>query len=552
MQHRSRVSHTPVLGAAPRAALGAQTRFVSLLAIAAAACSSEYPIGNLSEQSLPVESLPGTPNENPTGSSDSQLDPLLAPPDVTLQGRSQWPQNPVGVGDVDGDGYGDFAVTGFDDATQIAYVHLRYGGPAPVAPEDQLALAESGARLAFEESSPAIESIGAAGDVNGDGFADLLVTAMVCEPLLASGGAYLLYGGGERLEGVVRIGDVAAHLTLPVERVGDESCGTLTNAPLGLGDIDGDGLGDFMLVHYRSPGYDPDQGVVPTTSKGYLFYGREAAIASGTTWFDADATIAADQFFRPSPLGDVNADGRADVALGAELGSYYWVPGSARRLSGELDAGASFAPLACSDEYCSVPPVARAGDVDGDGIDDVLAYETYNPEQRAHLFYGAPGLLDDGVLDFQNAAASFIDDLAQPREYLLTPAGDRDGDGDADLLSLFFSDAALVHTDVAFISGSSTRLGGPQTLPIQAAMATRPGGLPFALAIEQQNYTLTQDRVVFSASDAGDLNGDGADDLLTASMHLIGTDEGGSSFDSPQIHIHYGIPSGASAASTVR
>lgn len=47
------------------------------------------------------------------------------------------------------------------------------------------------------------------------------------------------------------------------------------------------------------------------------------------------------------------------------------------------------------------------------------------------------------------------------------PAGDRDGDGDADLLSLFYSDTAILYSDVAFVSGSSTRLGGPQPLPIR-------------------------------------------------------------------------------------
>jgi hypothetical protein len=173
----------------------------------------------------------------------------------------------------------------------------------------------------------------------------------------------------------------------------------------------------------------------------------------------------------------------------------------------------------------------------------VLAYETY---QRAHLFYGAPGLLDGGVLDVQSAAARFIDDLATPRERLLAPAGDRDGDGNADLLSLFYSDAQIVHTDVAFVSGSSTRLDGAQTLPIQEAIAARPGGLPFEVVIEHQNHTFESNRVAFSASNAGDLDGDGADDLITTSMFLIRADEAGLSFDSPQIHIHYGTPGGTS------
>jgi hypothetical protein len=545
MQDRFRVSRAPALIVRGVVRRGPHPSFALLLALGAAACSSEYPIGGLSEQSLPIGWAPG---DNQTGSADSQLEALLSPADVTLAGGAEILQNPAGVGDVDGDGYGDFAVTGFDEATFIAYVHLRYGGPEPVDAEGQFALAESGARLAFEENSPGIESISAAGDVNGDGFADLLVTAMVCESLFPSGGAYLLYGGSDRLEGVVRIGDVSAHLKLPIERVGRENCGTPSHAPLGLGDIDGDGLGDFMLVHYRSDYTDAAQ-IDPTHTMGYVFYGREEPLTSDMTWFDADATISAEQFFMPVPLGDVTADGRADFALGSELAGYYWVPGATQRLTGDMDAGAAFATLGCADEDCSVPPVARAGDVDGDGIDDVLAYETW---QRAHLFYGTPGLLDDGVLDFQNAAASFIDELALPRELLLTPAGDRDGDGKGDLLSLFYSDAEGVHTDVAFVSGSSARLDGAQTLPIQAAIASRPGGLPFELVIEEQNQTFQQDRVVFSATDAGDINGDGADDLLTTSMHMAGANASARRFDFPQIHIHYGIPGRSASAAPIR
>jgi len=531
MQHRIRALRAPAL--------------TSLLALGVSACSSEYPVGNLGGQSQPVELAPGT---GPAGSADFQLDPLLSPADVSLEGRAGNGVNPAGVGDIDGDGYADFAVTGFDEALLIAYVHLRYGGPAPLEPEDQFALAESGARLALRENSAPIQSIGRAGDVNGDGFADLLVTTVVCDNLMPDGGAYLVYGGPDRLEGTMRIGDVAAHLKLPVEGVGLEGCGTLTNAPLGLGDIDADGFDDFMLIHYRSPDYaDPAQIDDPVRTYGHLFYGREEALTSDVTWFDADATITAeaDSSFEPRPLGDVTGDGRADFALGVQLSSYYWVPGSAERLSGEVAASAAFATLHCADEDCVAPPVAAAGDVDGDGIDDLLAYETFT---RAHLFYGAPGLLDGGVIDFEAAAASFSDDLASPTERLLAPAGDRDGDGDTDLLSLFYSDADFLRSDVAFVSGAGTRLAGAQPLPIQDAIAARPGGLPFSLVIEHQNHTFEQDRIVFSATDAGDLNGDGADDLLTTSMYLLGADETGRSFGAPQTHIHYGTPGGGAPA----
>jgi hypothetical protein len=552
MQDQARVSLNQTVVRRPVTLHVVSPCLVSLLALAASACASDYPVGNLAEQSQLVGLVPEAQDQRPTGSADNQLDPLLSPADVTLAARGGIQVKPTGVGDVDGDGYGDFAVTGFDDSLLIAYVHLRYGGPAPIEPEDQFALAESGARLAFEESSPRIESIGPVGDVNGDGFADLIVTATVCDDLLPGGGAYLLYGGPDRLNGATRIGDVATHLKLPFVREGQESCGTLTNAPFGLGDIDADGLSDFVLVSYQSPDYsDPAQLDAPTVTNFHLFYGREEPIANDATWLDADSIISAEaeSSFAPRPLGDVTADGRADFAFGTQLGGFYWVPGSADRLSGEVDARAAFATLACADEQCSSPPLAAAGDVDGDGIDDLLAYEASN---RAHLFYGASGLLEGGVLDLQTAAASFLDDAAMPQEGLVSSAGDRDGDGDADLLSFFYSDSALLHTDVAFVSGSPTRLTDPQTLPIREAIAARPGGLPFSLVIEHQDHTFEQDRVVFSVSDAGDLNGDGADDLLTTSMYLLSADETGSSYASPQIHIHYGTPGKTVAPAPVR
>lgn len=521
---------------------GAARCFASLIALAATGCSGDYAIGDLSERSLPVDGEPQEA-EQTGGRPDTQLEPFLASPDVTLSWRP-YSRITAAVGDLDGDGFDDFAVSGMDGANVIAYVHVRYGGPRPVDAEGELALAESGVRLAFEENSPSIQSIGAAGDVNGDGFDDMLVTASLCDDLLPGGGAYLLYGGPERLEGVARIGDAAVHLRHPNPSL--ERCDTVTDAPLGLGDIDGDGLSDFMLIEVRSPDYeDPAQVNDPVQTSAHVFYGREERFTDETTWLDADATIVADQFFSVLPTGDVTANGRADFALGAELGSYYWVPGSASRLSGEVDAATAFAELACADALCSVPPIAAAGDVDGDGVDDLLANEAYN---RAYLFYGAPGLLAGGSLAFEDADASFIDDLAVPNDLLLlSPAGDRDGDGDADLLSLFYSDADLVHTDVAFVSGSSTRFLGPQALPIQAAIAARPGGLPFATVIEHQDYTFEQvNRIAFTAINAGDLNGDGADDLLTSSMYLLSADENGTSYapTSERVHIHYGTPGG--------
>ena len=539
----------------PRRFVSLRTAHVApLLALASAGCSSDYAIGDLSERDLLAENEPTASATAASSPIDFQLDPLLGSPDVTMDLRTYIPFN-TGVGDLDGDGYDELAASGFDYATLVGYVHLRYGGPRPVDAEGEFAFAESGVRLTFEPNPPLITSIGPVGDIDGDGFGDMLVTTAVCEDIYPKEGGYLLYGGPERLTGVERIGDVTTFLKPNLVKLATESCGM--GSQLGLGDIDGDGLDDFMLVNNVQSNVN-DLALVgePTLGTGYLFYGREERLEGGTSWLDADATLTANQYFDVFPLGDITGDGRADVMLGTDFEDTYLAPGHSERLSGVVDVATAFVLIDapgepspdCPGGICRLLPLTRAGDVDGDGIDDVLASSTGSD---AHLFYGAPGLFEDGVVDFATASATFADELAiLHTQNLLVPAGDRDGDGDADLLSYFYSED-LVHTDVAFVSGSSARLSGSQTLPIQAAIAARPTGMAFGRFIPAQNFALEQpERVLMSVNSVGDLDGDGASELVTTSMIVTEVSSEGISYAPglQQTHIHYGTPGGASAS----
>lgn len=283
-----------------------------------------------------------------------------------------------------------------------------------------------------------------------------------------------------------------------------------------------------------------------------VFYGRAERIASGTSWLSADARLFSPrQRLELVTPGDINADGLADLILGSDHydvnglyvqpsslllpEGYYWLPGQAQRLSGDVElADAATATL---------PRVEAAGDLDGDGVRDVFVFDG---DETRHLFYGAAGLFDAGA-EFSAAAATFQPYTGEPRTNLLR-ARDLDGDGDDELVSAFALGENAGWSgpfSVAVMSGTASRMSGA----IQLAEPTS----PFPEYPAQRSFV----EAVFSA---GDLDGDGAGDVITRSGYYIDgptdplengvrpsvTEDGVSyerySFSGTQLNIHYGTP----------
>ena len=267
------------------------------------------------------------------------------------------------AGDVNGDGFADAIVGAEGDGTSGG-AHLYLGtqdGLETTSSWDSTPMLNIAARYGYSVSS--------AGDVNGDGFGDVIVGA----PFYANGesreGAAFLYLGGPN--GPSLSSDWSFEPNNASEYAGI--------AVTGIGDVNGDAYDDVAI--------GADQAGNNAEGAVYIFYGSQDGLAA-TPDLTLMGSIANGYFGNTlSSAGDVNGDGYADLAVGAynttngeaAEGMVFVFHGSDTGLSStpnwNYERDQSSAWLGSS--------VAGLGDVNGDGRDDVVVGASDEQQGRA-------------------------------------------------------------------------------------------------------------------------------------------------------------------------
>jgi hypothetical protein len=400
------------------------------------------------------------------------------------------------AGDVNGDGFEDVVVGAtfydngqFDEGRAFLYLGSATG---PSNTPDWTA-----------EPDQAIDyfgiSVGTAGDVNGDGYDEVVV-----------GAPYYDNGQGEEGRAFLYLGSPTGPSDTPDWTAESDQVAAFFGISVGTaGDVNGDGYDDVVVGAHL---YDNGQADV---GQAFLYLGSPTGPSPTPDW--TAGPNQADTFFGHSvgAAGDVNGDGYDDVVVGAYLYD-----------NGQTDEGGAFLYLGSPTGPSDTPDwtaesdqagatfgwsVVTAGDVNADGYDDVVVgADGYSngqtSEGRAFLYLGSPtGPSDtpDWTAESDQAGADF--------GYSVGTAGDVDGDGYDDVVvGAPYYDNGQGDEGGAFVFHGSA--AGPSTRPDESAEIDRIGAFFGS-----------------SVGTAGDVNGDGYDDVVVGA-YGYGVNDNGAAF----------------------
>jgi FG-GAP-like repeat len=363
------------------------------------------------------------------------------------------------VGDVNGDGLADILVTSADPSGP-GHAWVIYGSRQPAG----FALPAAGFAGGLNLS---VESAAGVGDVNGDGLADIITSNSASDR-----SAHVLFG--DRTHPLTGGFDIRYH--------GADADGISIFGVFAAGDANGDGLADVGLIvpdPHSGTGFDTDTGnwslieVWGRRTRGAVTANDRHGLAHGTV---TAAGHAAGRFVGHTrtcdclttgivPVGDVNGDGRVDLAVGWEhsgggvpttrLDVIFGSRSSHPAIVSGTGSGSSLAATVKGVDANLL--VAVPGDVNGDGRADLLV----SPAETS----GVQGLelMSGRSLHGLVRVPTRKPFVGGGGVFFTHPAGDFDGDGHPDVLVGYVlagdSESAPAHYAVLYGANPLTPIG---------------------------------------------------------------------------------------------
>ena len=366
-------------------------------------------------------------------------------------------------------------------------------------------------------------SVHGAGDVNGDGYGDVVVGIPNYDNTQTNEGAVLIFHGSA--SGLTGLDPSTADTVIGSSK----SQSNLGYSVCGAGDVNGDGYDDIIVGARQWTDGQPLEGAA------FVFHGAAGGIAStDDPSAEVDAYIQSQYAFAylgtsVSGAGDVNGDGYDDVIVGAseyesngnnEGGAFVFL-GSASGIQGStpatahayLDGNKDFAFLGWS--------VSGAGDVNGDGYDDIITgayrYDNGSSEEGvAVVFLGsAGGITGTSPLD----AHALLESNQEGARFgtSVSGAGDINNDGYDDIIvgAPRYDNGQDSEGIIAVFLGSASGIVGRTPASAHAMI--------------ESNQPSAQ--LGISVSGAGDINNDSYDDVIIgASFYEIEHSDEGAAF----------------------